>query len=1137
MHDIVCCNAVPSTLVFTEDVVATARMLMFVQQSADQQEIVPRNTPKPTGIETWFVVQDAVNTYAELFATPSTTPNFPILCNIDIPNLVFVAYESSNNVHILELIRHKYVHGLDMSTFNTFLLELLSSQLGPQDNDRVLSVYKEYKLHVNTNTTPKCLFVDNTEPHPAFAKDVIGSSMQCATIEHWNLLNGDSVFNNPDSIAKFQCFYAFYMVLLNNLGRSERNLVRVVSMMDIVRSTWSRCHTLTPGAEAYLALLTVGCKGHLLLVEQKNICNHTTNGKLTVVVPPKQNKHESSRQQALGSDCTSGPSTQWVNDVQQFIRSQTSNGTEPPSPSLRRILEIATNAQQPHSIQSVESTIVDVEDVSKRLLAVGCAARQAVCEMQGAITDLANQCGQLYDEYMARTLTELESDKLGCNDNMNAKAHIINMVAIAELSMRQFYSSLPPIIESQLQGCAAVAGVSNGLFGRLELLGYKPQVMVTQSKPNPFAITNTLAMGTVQAAQTAVSHLQSFGAHTLNTYMTSGNGMRSQDINDLYHKVVHESVYKPVVDRLLDAHHPSFSSIAPQLERDAAVHFQMCPAIFASTILLTNHRLNLLYGTTPMVTAIEVGVACGFSRPDLWTMVPHLCQSFYTFLLTDLTISGLAKKMVVLRVYPGKYVLRLMFQYIVHVCGLCTMCGSSACLANTDLPEKMSRFVSCPSTVQVVDLLTAEWCSDPSLASIQQYLQPTTILTAVQQLLQTEHSPTNPVLHHDSYNLRDRLLELQDEFESLLESQWPILYEALTSTPINITVRAFPLALRGMMVSMCHIKARTTPPILQNYHVRTFALQMQETNITLESAETVDDLKQFIRNQVASTNCLTSAQEMASHIHKLSHDELPEAEVCDDNGIDEEGDHVDVATIIQEIRTHAAAASTLAEEILLPPKAWQILQQHNLESRSMPTTSPAGDLVRAVYNREHSSRWTTKDAHMLATHPDVWRDLLASVGEIETKNVPFNATKALSPTLHEMLDPPLNRVGRLSPVDHKHIRVTDGYCSDVDIECDVFPILRHYDHIYGGASSKDEDMVHDIWHRCADAVQLLNADTQHGQTNRADSKRDPRRRVTYAGDNLWTQKAEETVTNTRKRLHDTEQQEAKRRKYYRQDDS
>jgi hypothetical protein len=652
-----------------------------------------------------------------------------------------------------------------------------------------------------------------------------------------------------------ELFHLYHDLLLAAKGAAV-----VVPIARTITSTWSRAHASTPHIAGVLALFAA-CKSVGVSCVPPPSPSPPVVTEHRPPTPPPVVTEQHHQQPPPPTVTTHRPPPTAVGVVP-------TTGRSGPGP-----IEVEEDGGMGVVAVTVTETASDIVTATNQI--VDCMQR-----VRGEVQELSKSCGQLYTDMMHRMMTDMQADTAEFMDpTMHMRMRSMNMVAVAELSMRQFYGEIPSILDAHLGACKGAMDSVAGLTQQLQLQGsgvINAIATTTTPTPTPLSVSVNEARGQVhdQAADVR-ERLHAFGPYSYTEWKASNRIVpvateaSQTSLESILKLGVGDSVHQPLLQRLLDTHHPRMSVFAFDTDRDPALHFQVCMSPFVSTILKTHDNLRQLCGNTPLVTVMDVGRAVGLSRPDLYLLHRRVDALVYRHVRRDLTLNVLlSKHSLEIRLYPVhlKPLLHLWVQHQLDACTACSLRGNQSDDDNDDdgappppppssdtllsTNHAAASFLRCPrvrAAVADMPVFDAARCTVYSwhtmLAALQWQLYalnaPPTEDDDGGGMEEDDDGPTAAAgrSQFDMMGLRNTLPELESGFEAslkILDRRCTTMLEQLHS---RMVVRTYPLALRGIIVTTWHCFLRKCGPILHNYYVRN-AVALTGKGIDAAGAET-----------------------------------------------------------------------------------------------------------------------------------------------------------------------------------------------------------------------------------------------------------------------------------------------------------
>lgn len=715
----------------------------------------------------------------------------------------------------------------------------------------------------------------------------------------------------------------------------------------------------------------------------------------------------------------------------------------------------------------------------------------------------------MLESYMTRVTAAVHDDAANMlGPEVAMRTNVVNMVAVAELCMRQFFGSLPRILDEHLQRASILSAATADSFAALAQthgipVNYsRPWAEASErcitavanhgmpllsdaggdislNMPSRLAAVVERNQQTNQAVHNVSQTYQHLAAQSLTQYMNSRDVDGDDASRRLFLSAVGESVAQPLLNRMFDVHHPALSALCQSTDRDAKLHLRMSSGLFSSTVLHTHHHMQIMYTTSPLVTFMEVGAACGLSRPDLWSVAHRICDVFYRHMCRDVCLNMLVGQMVKVNILAGYGSRDLARYFLLHKISCCRTCQL---LPAEPGDGTIAQFLRCPDVKKAAELATQELDAS-RLRRIFNAMPPSNFVGAIHHVLHVATTATtvSPVDVTDFYALRKQIPELESEFMTTVESNLPDVYAGWQLVPpATQMLRAYPVALRGLMVTAVHLFMREEPSPLPNYLVRNHMYDVPVTNTDVPRPDSSD--KDFIRTVYDSlyTTCPVYQAGQDAVMPPDDVGTVPNMELTLERLAQKD---------IQE------AASNMSYDMVVPPRALQFAEATARDPDLCEQWAPH---IEKMHRMLHQPQWTVDDLQDIAETCACATSAVAVAGinwtDKDSECMQFRCTPWLSPASY----PPAKKYGRVGRPVCVDIE-DEGYCTDADVEVDTDCILRHYNTGYGGTTVADEI---GLWERCAEAARVFAV---LNPANSRPSERDTRARHTSDTDNAHKQ--------------------------------
>lgn len=1023
-------------------------------------------------------------------------PDTPVVsCNLDIPDVVFM-YTNQPTVHsiygiLLSMYQH---HRLDRTSCFNQVLSVLNCDF-PCWNRRTLNANDRNEWNLAFPGIDSCASV--ADEADVFAKTMASldhgwiDTEQHGVATLWDECNlTDRMTKNPSMLQQYKWLKYHYAARIVEIPEVDRSVYCKQLKDNNIRSTFGRHNDRdNAGIVGFVAFLFVVSKYHISVPTpvQDVVANPTdtpANAVVAVQLPPNESVVNNS-----------------IEDARRLLLSESVRMGLGPDAVVTALAALDGGGAIAHRAPPMTDPKMLLQAASQ-LEAVSTQINNAVSSMHASIGQLRNETVDMLEAYMSKTTSMMECDAATLmTPEVAMRTKVINMVAVSELCMRQFFGSIPQLIDEHMQRvCVLSAATADTFSGLMQTHGvpnsycrpwldapdrYIADVsmhgMPLQSAiiPETMAEKHLAVMKENETRQHAVRDIaqsyQHLGAQSLAQYMNSRELNGDDTARRLFVSAVGESVAQPLLNRMFDVHHPSLSVLCPSVERDPKLHLRVSSGLFASTILHTHHHLQLMYTTTPLTTFTEIGVACGLSRPDLWVSCHRICDIFYRHICRDISLNMLAGQVTKVTIFPGNGTKMLLRLFLLHRIGCCRTCQT---LSDDDTK---TQFCHCPDTLAAVAIAGCE-LEAPRMRRIFNAMPPCNMVGAIQYVLHeaTSSSTASPMDVTDFHGLRRQIPELESSFMTIVEETWPDISNAWKIVPLPAqTLRAYPLALRGLMVTAVHLYMREEHSPIPNYAVRNY---MYESDASPQEVSS---------SQNTSKNFIRKIYDTLYTEYPVYHSKQECALPPDDTAI---GNNTTLDHMILSDKQEGADMATF--DVVVPPQVLQFMEAVSHDKGMQEQWAPQLDrLHRTLYE----PAWTTSDVQTMAANcgsGDLRKLIDVEWTQEDSTVLSFSCPKWLSPDAH----PPPTQFGREGRTDR--LAEPDGYCTDVDPETDVHCILRHYIHTYGQVAPSEDNGV---WERCAEAARVFAV---MNPSNSRPGERDARVHRTSDGDNAFTQNAD-----------------------------
>lgn len=657
---------------------------------------------------------------------------------------------------------------------------------------------------------------------------------------------------------------------------------------------------------------------------------------------------------------------------------------------VARALVIAAQAVEQSAIAQ---RVTELETIRGKAAEIVGSIATVSSVIHQAVDKLVDQTADFYEQMTERAMDGMANDELGDNSIATQRLRHMGIVAIAEETSRRFYTKLPDVITKHMADCRFLLDETHHVAAALDRIE-APLVKNAPTVPcNSLIPAVEQCQHLLQQSMTEFKALPQAGLHRFQS-----SGTRDAALQRVVREGLAESIHQPLLQNLASSFHPCLAVLNSDSERDPLLHARLSVSLLAHSIFTAHSHLRILFGSTPLVTMLETGVACGLSRPDLFVHVQTADVRFYNRMSEDgCTAVMLKNHTTVVRMFPTGY-LPLMRKWIEH-----KLAGTSFVNESDELARECARVrhvlsVGCGSVER--------WC---------------TMVTAIQ---------TGPLSLSRTSHLRGMLPELESEFVRVVGDQWPELADDLDSPALKqMTIHAYPLAFRSMMITYWHCFLRHNPPATHNYYVRT-GMVVGATNQQADTAEDLADpdyaallahlskLRRANAETVVTGPRVYSVKDRAGHVEGL-------VDMLDDV---EQPVHMD--DMNEQLEMHAvceALVSLASSNPMLRAKARQAI----LTSKS----------------KMGMRHLTLADIDMFTSMPEKWETCIGlgpgNPSVLIENGVPGIVTKPLHPRRYKFGHNPT--AGRQHPSNDE-----GDDCTDIESELDLASVREQYVAMYGG---------------------------------------------------------------------------------------